>query len=181
MQSLVLRRTNVSSWLKVLGVLLFAVATAVSARLSVLLPFSPVPLTFQVLVVVLSGFALGARGGFLAQMLYLQAILLGAPLSASGLGGPAAFLTPSAGYLIAFPVSATLAGWLSHRSEAHRVLWRALGGMAAVAAIYLGGMLWLSGIVGGLKAAWTMGVLPFIGVDALKVIVATAAFSIKRR
>ena len=76
MQSLTLRRTNTAVWIKALGVALFAVATALSARISVRLPFSPVPLTLQTLVVLLSGFVLGVEGGVLAQVVYLQACLL---------------------------------------------------------------------------------------------------------
>lgn len=125
MHLVTLRRARVSAWPRVVRLLLFAVATAVSARVSVPLPFSPVPLTLQVLVVVLSGFLLGARDGVIAQCLYLQAILLGAPVTAAGLGGPAALVSPTAGYLWAFPAAAGLAGWLSHRSPSARALWRA--------------------------------------------------------
>lgn len=177
MHSLTMRRQHIVLWARVLSIALCAVATALSARISVPLPFSPVPLTLQVLVVVLSGFVLGARDGAIAQALYLQAILMGAPLTAAGLAGPVAFVSPTAGYLWAFPLAAALAGWLSHHTASYRPLWRALGGLCALGAIYLLGMAWLSGFVGGLGAAWKLGVLPFVGVDALKVILATAALS----
>ena len=181
MSSLTFRRVNVSLYVKVLGVLLFTVATAISARVSVLLPFSPVPLTLQVLVVILSGLVLGATGGLISQLLYLQAILLGAPLTAAGLAGPAAFLSPTAGYLVAFPLAAAIAGWFSHRSESLRPAWRALGGLVGLAVIYGLGAAWLSGFVGGLRNAWTLGVVPFLGVDLLKLVVATAVLSVRRR
>lgn len=178
MHALTLYRSRQSTWAKVLAALLFAVATAVSARISVFLPVSPVPLTLQVLVVVLSGFVLGPRGGLLAQALYLQAILLGAPLAASGLGGPGAFVSPTAGYLVAFPAAAFAAGWFAERG---RWLWRLAGGIVALVVIYAVGALWLSGYVGGIGGAWTAGVLPFAGADALKVVIAAAALSLRRR
>lgn len=181
MHSLTLRRVDISTYIKILGVLLFAVATGLSARISVPLPFSPVPLTLQVLVVILSGLVLGARGALISQALYLQAILLGAPLTAYGLAGPAAFVSPTAGYLIAFPVAAAVAGWLSHRSESRRLAWRALAGLVGLAVIYGVGMVWLSGYVGGLRNAWALGVAPFLGVDLLKLIVATALLSVRGR
>ena len=181
MHALSLYRVRESLWLKVLAAMAFAVATAVSARISVALPFSPVPLTMQVLVVVLSGYALGAWGGLLAQALYLQAILMGAPLAATGLGGPAAFLSPTAGYLFAFPLAAFAAGWVGQRGRRFPALWRAAGGLAAVAVVYAGGMAWLTPYVGGLRQAWTLGVLPFAGVDALKVVLAAALVSLMRR
>ncbi len=176
-----LRRVNTSILVKVLGVLLFSVATALSARISVLLPFSPVPLTLQVLVVVLSGLVLGSRAGLIAQALYLQAILLGAPLTASGLAGPAAFVAPTAGYLLAFPFAAAVAGWVGQHSASMKPLWRALGGFAALVVIYALGMAWLSGFVGGLKNAWTLGVLPFIGAGTLRLVSATAILSARDR
>lgn len=94
MHHLVRRQLIVSTWAKVFRVLLFAVAMALSARVSVPVPFSPVPLTLQVLVVVLSGLVLGAGGGFAAQFLYVQAILLGAPVTATGLSGQKRGSTP---------------------------------------------------------------------------------------
>ncbi|MHB1294739.1 MAG: biotin transporter BioY [Anaerolineae bacterium] len=181
MYSLVIRRTNLAFWTKALAVVLFAVATAISARVSVLLPFSPVPLTLQVLVVVLSGLVLGPRSALAAQALYLQAILLGAPIAASGLGGPAAFATPTAGYLLSFPLAAAAAGWLSERGETMRPLRRALGGLCALAIIYAAGAAWLAAYVGGLANAWKVGVLPFVGADALKLTLATALLSVRRR
>ncbi len=181
MHSITVDRTNLSIWARVIGVALFAVATALSARVSVLVPFSPVPLTLQVLVVVLSGFLLGARGGFMAQALYLQAILMGAPLTAAGLAGPAAFVSPTAGYLCSFPVAAALAGWMAHRPASRRWLWRSAGGVSALVAIYSLGVVWLSGFVGGPANAWKVGVLPFVGADLLKVAIATGLLSLGDR
>ncbi|MHB0857439.1 MAG: biotin transporter BioY [Anaerolineae bacterium] len=181
MHALVIRRTNLAFWTKALAVVLFAVATAISARVSILLPFSPVPLTLQVLVVVSSGLVLGFRGALLAQALYLQAILLGAPVSATGLGGLAAFATPSAGYLLSFPLAAAAAGWVSERGENMRPLRRALGGLCALTIVYVVGTAWLSAYVGGLANAWKLGVLPFVGADVLKLTLATALLSVRGR
>ncbi|MEA3407347.1 MAG: biotin transporter BioY [Chloroflexota bacterium] len=178
MHSLTLWRTREATWLKALGVLLFAVATALSAQIKVFLPFSPVPLTFQVLLVIASGFVLGARGGLLAQLLYLQAILWGAPLTATGIGGPAAFVSPTAGYLLAFPAAAALAGWLASGNRSFSTLRRLVAGVVALAVIYLCGMAWLSGFVGGMGNAWRMGVAPFVLADALKIAVVTAMLAL---
>jgi biotin transport system substrate-specific component len=180
MYSLTAKRTNLALWVKVLGVLLFATATAVSARIAVPVPFSPVPLTLQVLVVVMSGLVLGCWGGLAAQALYLQAILLGAPITATGLAGPAAFLMPTAGYLLAFPLAAALAGWLSELGK-QRLLGRVAGGLGALAVIYALGMAWLSRFVGGAGLALKLGVLPFMGADLLKVTIATGLLSLRRK
>ncbi len=178
MHSLTLGRSRTITWLKALGVLLFAAATALSAQIKVFLPFSPVPLTFQVLLVVASGLVLGARGGLAAQLLYLQAILWGAPLTAAGVGGPAAFVSPTAGYLLAFPAAAALAGWIGQEEVSYATLQRLVAGITALAIIYLCGMAWLSGFVGGMANAWKVGVAPFVLADALKVTVVTATLAL---
>jgi biotin transport system substrate-specific component len=181
MHALALNRTKTSGWIRVLGISVFAIAMAISARVSVMTPLSPVPITFQVLVVLLSGLVLGARDGFFAQLLYLQAILLGAPLTATGLAGPLAFASPTAGYLVAFPLAAALAGWLSQRKMSIRPLAIILSGIGALAVIYVMGMVWLSAFVGGLGNAFKFGVVPFIAVDVAKLVLASAALSIRRK
>ncbi|MBC7234529.1 MAG: biotin transporter BioY [Chloroflexi bacterium] len=179
MHTLVLERARLSTLAKILAVFLFTLATALSARVRVLLPFSPVPLTLQVLMVLLSGLALGWRGGLISQGLYLQAILLGAPWTAAGLGGPAAFVAPTAGYLLAFPLAAALAGLASERTGHH--LWgRVAGGLLGLALIYALGIAWLSRFVGGLANGWRLGVIPFLGADALKVLIAASILSLRR-
>jgi biotin transport system substrate-specific component len=173
-------RVAPSIWAKAAGVLLFTMFTAVCTRFTVTLPFTPVPLTLQVLAVVLSGLILGAGGGFLAQALFLQAILLGAPLTAHGLGGPAAFASPTAGYLVAFPIAAALAGLLAERAPAWGRARHALGACVGLVAIYLLGTAWLSVFV-GIERAWALGVAPFIAADAMKVVVASGLAALARR
>jgi hypothetical protein len=50
------------------AILLFAALTAISARLTILLPFTPVPITLQVMIVLLAGLTLGAKDGALSQI-----------------------------------------------------------------------------------------------------------------
>jgi biotin transport system substrate-specific component len=176
-----LRRTDASTATRILGIVLFAVATALSARLAAWWPNSPVPLTLQVLVVVMSGFTLGGRDALMAQGLYLQAILLGAPLTASGLGGPMALVGPTAGYLISFPAAAWAAGWLSQHVARETWRGRALGGLVALGIIYGLGTLWLASFVGGLSRAFVLGVVPFVGPDLAKVAIACGLLSLRKR
>jgi len=176
-----LRRTDATIVTRAIGIVLFALATALSARMSILIPGSPVPLTLQVLVVILSGYMLGGRDAALAQALYLQAILLGAPLTASGLAGPAAFLSPTAGYLISFPIAALAAGSVSRRSGRTSAARRLLAGALALGIVYSLGTLWLAGYLGSLSRAFAAGVVPFVGTDLLKVALAAALLSLPRR
>jgi biotin transport system substrate-specific component len=172
---LIQTRTSYPALVRALSIAGFAALTALAARLTINLPFTPVPLTLQVLVVLLAGLTLGAKDGALSQIVYVAAISAGLPLDARGLG-PAVWATPTAGFLLGFIVGAFVAGYLAenglHRNRALRLV----AGLAGVAVIYLIGALWLSfGFLGGdLAKGWALGVMPFILVDLAKAIIASS-------
>ena len=162
---------------------LFAVLTILSAKISV--EIGPVPVTLQVLVVLLSGFVLGARDGALSQLSYVLLIALGFPFDARGLG-TAAFAGPTAGFLIGFIAAAFVAGWLVEHSQ-DRWWQRWVAGIAAIVTLYAFGLFWFQSLpvnliltdqpaneLVGLERAWAWGVAPFIGIDILKALVAAA-------
>jgi biotin transport system substrate-specific component len=64
------------------AVLFLTILTAVAAQISVPLPFTPVPFTFQPMVVLIGAAALGARLGAASQVLYLALGLAGVPVFA---------------------------------------------------------------------------------------------------
>ena len=157
--------------------------TTLASKLAVVLPWTPVPATLQVAAVLFAGAAFGARRGALSQLLYLAMGLCGLPVFAGwGALGPASVLSPSFGYLLAFPLAAFLAGhWRSSRG-----LW--LGCLSGLGAIYLLGGLWLAGwtLATGLSvsSAWLLwaGVLVFLPLDLAKVaLVVLSARPFRRR
>src|SRR5271169_4596034 len=92
---------------------------AVCARLVLPLPFTPVPLTLANFGVLLVGLALGSKRGAAAAALYLGWGAMGLPVfSPAGVGGIAQLFGPTGGYLLAYPVVAFAAGWLSERGVA---------------------------------------------------------------
>ena len=164
-----------------LSVLFFAALTALTARIAIPLPFTPVPVTLQVLAVLLAGLVLGSRAGALAQVAYLAAVASGLPFTAAGSGGPAAFVGPTAGYLLAFAPAAFVAGWIAER-RAGAVVALLLAALTGVAVIYLVGAAWLSVWLGGdLTKAWRLGVAPFVLIDLLKAAAAAAVAGAGRR
>ena len=56
------------------AVLFVTVLTAIAAQISVPLPFTPVPFTFQPMVVLVGAAALGSRLGMFSQVLYLALV-----------------------------------------------------------------------------------------------------------
>jgi biotin transport system substrate-specific component len=147
----------------------FAALSAISARVTINLPFTPVPVTLQVLVVLLAGLVLGPRDGALSQLAYLGAITAGLPLDARALGF-AAWATPTAGYLVGFVAGAYAAGSVAGQLRGRVRGAELLAGAAGILAIYSVGALWLTLVFlrGDFGQGWAAGVAPFILIDALK-------------
>lgn len=164
----------------VLGSLAFAALTAVCAQIAIPLGFTPVPVTLQVLAVLLSGLALGSRWGAVSMMQYLALGAVGLPIFAEWKGGPAALFGPTAGYLIGFVPAAFVAGWVFERLGARSRFAAWLAGVTGVGAIYLCGASWLSVWMAmfsssdvTLRTVWLAGAAPFIGIDLIKALAAS--------
>lgn len=146
-----------------------------SAKITVNLPNTPVPITFQVLGVLLLGLTLGSREAALGVAAYLAAIASGLPLDARGLG-TAAFASPTAGYLLAFLPAAAFAGIGRGRGT-----WQAfLVCCVAVLIVYIGGAAVMFGYVGSWERAIALGVAPFILADFGKALLAAALVRLGR-
>jgi biotin transport system substrate-specific component len=116
----------------------FAAFIAVCAILPAIpVPGSAVPITLQTFGVMLAGLVLGARRGALAALLYLAVGAAGLPVFSGGAGGIGVFAGLSAGYLIAFPLAAALAGYLATRAGGLRPAVRYLALFAAATAASL--------------------------------------------
>ena len=147
---------------------------ALSARVSIPLGFTPVPITLQTLVVMLVGAALGSRRGALAALLYLAEGATGLPVFASG-GGLLYLLGPTAGYLWSYPLAAFVVGWLCERGLDRSFATSLLAMLPGSILIYLIGVPWLAFVVHlSLNQALVAGLLPFIPGDIIKVIIAAA-------
>src|SRR5208282_6858670 len=83
------------------------------SKIAIPLPWTPVPLTLQTFGVLLIAVLFGARASVLAALLYLVEGAAGLPVF-QPFGAPAAarFFGPTAGFLLAFPVAAFVAGRL---------------------------------------------------------------------
>lgn len=158
----------------------FALLTAVTARITIFLPFTVVPITLQTLAVLLSGLVLGSRAGALSQILYLAALLAGLPISSTGIGGPAVFATPTMGYILAFAPAAFVTGYLLEQLHARNwqtLITHIIAGLCGMLVIYAGGVAWLTLLLSNVQSALQQGLLPFIAVDLGKAIVAALVAS----
>ena len=162
---------NASVWRRVLGIMVFTALTALTARITIHLPFTPVPITLQTLAVILSGLVLGAKAGGVAQLLYLGLIMMGLPVDANALG-LAALLSPTAGYLLGFMPAAFITGYLAERFAL--TSWRGnfMAAITGMMIIYCFGFSWLAVWLQSSQQAWLLGVVPFIVVDIVKALIA---------
>jgi biotin transport system substrate-specific component len=152
-----------------------SVVLALSSKISV--PFWPVPMTMQPLAVLLIGMLGGARIGVATVLLYLiegaggLPVFSGTPEKGLGLAYMAG---PTGGYLAGFLLSAALTGALADRGLTRTLVPALFVAIAGLACIYAPGVAWLAKFVGPDKAL-TIGVMPFLLGDALKVCVAALA------
>lgn len=159
------------------AVLFVTILTAVAAQISVPLPFTPVPFTFQPMVVLIGAAALGARLGAASQVLYLALGLAGLPVFAASpvlAQGAARLLGPTGGYLMSYPLAAFVAGALAERGFDRRYLTAVLAMACGLLVIFACGVFWLATVVQarGLSAALAVGFYPFIVADFVKLLLA---------
>jgi biotin transport system substrate-specific component len=166
--------------LRAASVLFVAALTAAAAQISIPLPFTDVPFTFQPMVVLIGGLALGPRLGARSQLLYLAAGAMGLPVFAASAAlppGAARLLGPTGGYLMAYPLAAFVTGYLGTRGFDRRYVTSFLAMLAGLAVVFAGGVLWLASLV-GLHAALVAGFYPFVIKDTIKLALAAGVMPV---
>ena len=158
------------------------------AQVTLMLPFTPVPITGQTLGVLLVGTAYGWLRASLTVALYLTEIAVGLPFAAEGESGleVLTLATASGGYLWGFLLAALLCGWLGDRGW-DRSVRSSLGVMLlGNIVIYLVGVPWLMAAIDApVLEAFELGLYPFVIGDVLKLLLAAgllpAAWRLLRR
>ena len=163
---------------EILRGLVFAFAGAALLTLSakVKVPFYPVPMTMQTMIVLMIAMAGGLRLGVATVGLYLMQGALGFPVFADtperGIG-LAYMMGPTGGYLGGFLAAAAFAGWCGDKGFGRSIL-------GAVAVMSLGhvvifafGYAYLATLLGAV-AAFNAGVAPFAMATILKVALGAA-------
>lgn len=175
-------RADSSSLVRFGAVLFVTALTSAAAQVSVPLPFTQVPFTFQPMVVLLGGLVLGSRLGLASQALYLLAGIAGLPVFAASATlppGALRLLGPTGGYLMSYPIAAFVTGCLAERGFDRRYLTSVVAMLAGLVVVYACGAIWLGlfarGVATaplGLHTALVTGVYPFIAADLVKLLAA---------
>ncbi len=146
---------------------LMATLTAVGAYIAI--PIGPVPIVLQNLFIMLAGLLLGGRWALISIAVYLLAGAVGLPVFAGGTGGIGKFVGPTGGYLLGFAAAAYWIGTISEKGN-RSVLIDIFAMVTGTLIIYLFGVSWLKIVTGmSFSKAITVGMLPFLLGDALKI------------
>lgn len=168
--SLAPRSLAAASWQRQLLLVLGGTAV-LTASSYISIPLQPVPVSMQTFAVLMVGALYGWRLGGITVLAWLLEALAGMPVLAGGAGGAgglAPFMGKTAGYLLAFPLSAALMGWLAARGwDGARPLRAFLAMFLCTTLILLMGGAWLGMLIGAEKG-WQFGVLPFLLGDTVK-------------
>jgi biotin transport system substrate-specific component len=174
-------RTRAFQWRDALSVrakvglaLGMAVVTGIVAQVCIPLPFTPVPLTGQVFAVLLAGALLGPGYAALSQVFYVGLGAVGTPWFAGMTAGSAVMAGVTGGYLIGFVVAAALVGFTAERWDVMRYpLTMSCVMLLGVAVIHLFGAVWFAHVThSGLQTTIALAVMPFVGVDMFKALLA---------
>jgi biotin transport system substrate-specific component len=148
---------------------------AVSSKIQV--PFYPVPMTMQTLVILLLGMTFGWRLAAITMFLYLGEGAAGLPVFAGtperGIGF-VYMLGGTGGYLVGMTIAAITCGWLAERGWGRNVLTSTISMLLGNLLIYIPGLFWLGTLFGWDKPILEWGLLPFILGDLTKIALGAA-------
>jgi biotin transport system substrate-specific component len=164
------QQSRSAEWAKQAAVVIGAsLVVALCARVTIPLPFTPVPLTLQNFGVLLVGLLLGSRRGFAALALYLVEGASGLPVfNPLGPGGIAQIIGPTGGFLMAYPLVAFTAGWI-YEHTSRRFAWAALAGLAGEIVLFAGGLGWLFVLTHSMSQAFKWGLYWFAFAELTKI------------
>ena len=153
--------------------LVSSIILAISSKIKI--PFYPVPMTMQTLVVLMIGIAFGWKLGLATISLYLFEGMVGLPVFSGtpekGIG-LIYFTGPTIGYLIGFLVAVYISGKFVYDKNLIKNFLKLL---FATSFIYIFGMFWLGSLIGWDKPIFLLGAKPFLLAELFKIIIATIA------
>ena len=155
--------------------LIGSIILAVSSKIKI--PFYPVPMTMQTLIVLVIGISFGWKLGLATVSLYLFEGIIGLPVFSGtpekGIG-LIYFTGPTMGYLIGFLVAVYISGKFNYDNNLVKNFFKL---MLATSFIYILGMSWLGILIGWDKPIFQLGAQPFLLAELFKILIATFAIN----
>ena len=155
--------------------LIGSVLLGISSKIKI--PFYPVPMTMQTLVVLIIGIGFGWKLGLATVFLYLIEGIIGMPVFSGtpekGVG-LIYFTGPTMGYLLGFLVAVYISGKFAYDNNLLKNFMKLL---LATSFIYILGMTWLGSLIGWDKPIFQLGAKPFLLAELFKILIATIAIN----
>lgn len=152
---------------------LFVVLFIIGSK--IVIPAGVIPLTLQTMVVIIAGMLLKPKQIWLSYSLFFLMGLIGLPVFANG-GGIAYVLQPSFGFLLSFPIAASMISFTRTKLNAKGFLSHFILCMIALVIIYVIGCIYMYGILNfymgsnkSIGAIIAMGATPFILSDTCSI------------
>ena len=155
---------------KLVLIALMTAITCIFAPMAIPIPVSPVPISLTNLVIMISIYVLGFKDATISYIVYL--LLVGLPVFSGFTGGLGKLAGPTGGYLIGFIFLALIAGLFVDKFPKNRIL-AVVGMLIGMAITYIFGTEWLAiQLKMSFVAALSVGVIPYLAGDAVKIIIA---------
>ena len=152
-----------------------SIILAISSKIKI--PFYPVPMTMQTLVILMIGIGFGWRLGIATVALYLFEGIIGLPVFSGtpekGIG-IIYFTGPTMGYLLGFLVAVYFSGRFVYDNNLAKNFLKLF---FATSLIYILGMIWLGSLIGWDKPIFQLGAQPFLLAELFKILIATFAIN----
>ncbi|MDD4565382.1 MAG: biotin transporter BioY [Eubacteriales bacterium] len=151
---------------------LMTAVTCILGPLSIIIPVSPVPITFTNLAIFFTVILLGLKKGTISYLVYLLIGFVGVPVFSNFTGGPAKLMGPTGGYLIGFIFLALIAGFFvdKYSGKVHMYIVGMVLGMIVTYALGTGWLAVQANMT--FEAALFAGVIPYLPGDIIKIIIA---------
>ena len=155
--------------------LIGSIVLAISSKIKI--PFYPVPMTMQTLIVLMIGVGFGWKLGLATVSLYLFEGIIGLPVFSGtpekGVG-LIYFTGPTMGYLLGFLVAVYFSGRFIYDNN---LINNFLKLLLATSFIYILGITWLGNLIGWDKPIFQLGAQPFLLAELFKILIATFAIN----
>ena len=151
--------------------ILGSIILAISSKIKI--PFYPVPMTMQTLIVLMIGIGFGWKLGVATVALYLFEGIIGLPVFSGSPEkgvGLVYFTGPTMGYLLGFLVTAYISGKFIYDNN---IVSTFLKLFFATSLIYVLGVTWLGILIGWDKPIFQLGAQPFLLAELFKILIAT--------
>ena len=164
--------TNKFSTRRLVLIALITAITCILAPLAIPIPVSPVPISLTNLVIMISIYVLGWKDATISYIVYLLLGLVGLPVFSGFTGGLGKIAGPTGGYLVGFIFLTVIAGLCVDKFPKNRVI-AVVGMIIGMAITYIFGTEWLAiQLKMTFVAALSVGVIPYLVGDAVKIIIA---------